>query len=260
MTSKKQRKPRDQSAKWLSFWVFVFSILSSFAAAKDASVVCDHAAAVAASSRGVPISVLKAISLTETGRASNGAVRPWPWTVNMEGKGVWFEQEDDARAYVYQHYKRGARSFDVGCFQLNYKWHHKEFDSLDDMFDPIKNAEYAADFLKSLYTELGSWEKAAGAYHSRTPEHAVPYQQNFSNFRENLVDEDDRPIVLADYALELRQQNSVQTEISAQPSARTPRVNSFPLLQRQNGSSSRGSLVPLGGSKARGDFIDFGAS
>lgn len=231
------------------------------ARASDPSVICDHAAAVAAMRSGVPISVLKAISLTETGRTQNGSLRPWPWTVNMEGKGVWFETEDDARAYVYQHYKRGARSFDVGCFQLNYKWHHQEFASIEEMFDPVKNAEYAAEFLKDLYAETGDWERAAGTYHSRTPEHSNRYQKRFAELRAPLKSEDGKPINPNAYDLVSAR---LPLEDQPAPTARQPvqqvqpRVNTFPLLQK-NGQSSPGSLVPIGGG-TRGDFIDFGAS
>jgi soluble lytic murein transglycosylase-like protein len=64
---------------------------------------------------------------------------------------------------------RGARSYDVGCFQINYRWHGQHFASLDQMFDPDANAAYAARFLSELYAEFGDWSRAAGAYHSRTP-------------------------------------------------------------------------------------------
>ena len=142
--------------------------------------ICDRAAEVVAKQSNVPVKVLKAISRTETGRVTNNKLSPWPWTVNMEGKGVWFESGDAARAYAYKHYKRGARSFDVGCFQLNYRWHHHAFSSIEDMFSPIPNATYAANFLSQLYAELGSWEDAVGAYHSRTPKHAEKYKKIYA--------------------------------------------------------------------------------
>ena len=61
--------------------------------AQDLSLICSQAAAYAAQETGVPVSVLQAISLTETGRNRSGEMHPWPWTVNMEGKGVWFEMK-----------------------------------------------------------------------------------------------------------------------------------------------------------------------
>ena len=209
---------------------------SAFAASSDLSLICDRAAVLAATETGVPVSVLKAISLTETGRERGGETRPWPWTVNMEGKGVWFETEDAALAYVDEHFKRGARSFDVGCFQINYKWHQQNFTSIEAMFDPAENARYAARFLLELHAETGDWEAAAGAYHSRTPEYADRYKARFAAYRAQLQNEDDLPLRVV----------AVAPDKPASPS--TPmirvRVNSYPLLQ-SGGATALGSLVPL---------------
>ena len=60
--------------------------------------------------------------------------------------------------------------------QINYRWHGHAFPSLDDMFDPEWTATYAAQFLRTLYEERGSWSEAAGAYHSLTPEKAQIYR------------------------------------------------------------------------------------
>ncbi len=205
-------------------------------AAADPSAICERAAATVARESGVPVAVLRAITLTETGRYRNGTTRPWPWTVNMEGKGVWFETADDARAYAYEHYKRGARSFDVGCFQLNYKWHHEGFSSLEEMFDPIAGGRYAADFLNRLYAEKGDWTKAAGAYHSRTPEHADRY---IGHFAEHLANVADAPLPAPlDPILATGTSETGETAIPS-------RVNTFPLLKAGAGSRTPGSLVPL---------------
>ena len=125
----------------------IFCVGFSGLAKADPSQICDAAARTASAQTGVPLTVLQAISLTETGRKSNGRIRPWPWTVNMEGKGVWFDGPDEAKAYAFRNYKRGARSFDLGCFQLNFKWHGHAFASIEEMFDPEANALYAANFL-----------------------------------------------------------------------------------------------------------------
>ena len=212
----------------------------------DLSVICDQVAAVAAQRTGVPLSVLKAISLTETGRKRDGSVRPWPWTVNMEGKGLWFDTEDEARAYVYKEFKRGARSFDVGCFQINYKWHGKAFRSIDEMFDPIANAIYAARFLSSLHAETGSWGRAAGAYHSRTPEFANRYQARFERFRASVADEDGREIpVIPDIVLAASDGDYAGSGPDPELVTKVPRMNRYPLLQT-GGTAGLGSLVPLG--------------
>lgn len=152
------------------------------------AALCDQAAQIAARDANVPLDVLRAVSRTETGRSGKNGVAPWPWTVNMEGKGRWFETRDAARAWAFGHFKTGARSFDVGCFQINYKWHHHAFGSLDDMFDPVLNAQYAALFLEQLYGELGSWDAAVGAYHSRTAVYAKRYLARYRRIHADLPD------------------------------------------------------------------------
>lgn len=174
------------------FLIFLAEVVQSERreiSASSVSHLCDLAAEAAAKENGVPLDVLMAISRVETGRSGESGFQPWPWTVNMEGAGRWFETEDQARAHVFSHFKNGARSFDVGCFQINYKWHGAAFKSIDDMFDPELNAQYAAAFLNSLFLELGDWAAAAGAYHSRTPEFARTYTARFEQLRQALTKE-----------------------------------------------------------------------
>lgn len=212
--------------------------------------ICDSAAEVAAREFGVPIEVLRAITLTETGRRANGRFEPWPWTVNMEGIGKWFDDVRQAREYVDRHFARGARSFDVGCFQINYKWHGSAFSSIDEMFDPISNARYAARFLSDLYQEFGVWSKAAGAYHSRTPKFAKKYSARFSRILASLPNSEPRVLDVASVP---------RPNIS---DARERRENRYPFFlasEQRRGAS----LVPLArsgtsllGRETRPAFLD----
>lgn len=207
----------------------------------DPSQICDQVALVAAEKTGVPLSVLKAISLTETGRKRGGRFRPWPWTINMEGAGHWFDSGEEARAYVDKEFARGARSFDIGCFQINYKWHGENFASIDEMFDPMANALYAARLLGQLHAETGNWGKAAGAYHSRTQKLAERYQARFERIRTPLMAEDGADIPeIPDIVLAANGPEGTDAPLPV------PRVNRYPLLQGGNGVAL-GSLVPLAG-------------
>ena len=150
------------------------------------TILCDDAARTASYESGVPLAVLQAITRTETGRTTNEGVQPWPWTVNMEGRGVWLESRNEAELFVYDHFKTGSRSFDVGCFQINYRWHGANFSSIEEMFDPLANARYAALFLKSLFKESGSWNSAVGAFHSRTATYADRYMVRFGEILSNI--------------------------------------------------------------------------
>ena len=85
----------------------------------------------------------------------------------------------EALAFARASVAAGRTSFDVGCFQINYFWHGRNFPSLEAMFDPETGADYAASFLKSLYQERGDWSAAAGAYHSQLPDRAGVYRTRF---------------------------------------------------------------------------------
>jgi hypothetical protein len=180
------RAGRARAALWLAAAVAVaLAVRPDPAGAREARAapalgeVCLAAADAAADAHGVPRAVLRALTRTETGRARGGKLEPWPWTVNMEGAGRWFDTRAEAERFVAEERARGARSFDVGCFQVNHRWHGDAFESVSEMFDPRANADYAARFLAGLHAEAGDWGKAAGWYHSRTPEFFARYRTRF---------------------------------------------------------------------------------
>jgi hypothetical protein len=175
-------------------------LFPAFANAKGEADLCNAAATTASSNAAMPRDVLLALTLVETGRNRSGKFDPWPWTVNMEGKGYWFDTRIEAVDFVAKSYTAGARSFDIGCFQINHRWHGEAFTSFDQMFDPLDNATYAAKFMTSLFDEGGSWSWAAGAYHSRTAALAAKYRTRFDRIIANLAETPvrvDLPIVVA---------------------------------------------------------------
>lgn len=146
--------------------------LASPAAASD----CEVAARIAAREQGIPEQLMLAITLAETGRSIDGAQRAWPWAVHSMGQGHWFRSGAEAVKHVEAAIAGGTSNIDIGCFQLNIRWHRAGFTTLDQMFEPLANARYAARFLAGLQQEAGSWEAATGLYHSRTPTLAERYR------------------------------------------------------------------------------------
>jgi hypothetical protein len=145
----------------------------------DPGLACRRAIRAAELGGAIPPQLLAAIGRVESGRrdAATGGLSPWPWTINAEGAGRFFDSKAEAIAAVRELQARGVRSIDVGCLQVNLMHHPDAFASLDQAFDPQANAFYAAAFLKQLHGQTGSWPKAAAAYHSQTPELAEAYQQ-----------------------------------------------------------------------------------
>ncbi len=140
---------------------------------------CARAAAQAERSNRVPARLMQAIALAESGRRDDDrqASFAWPWTINAEGLGRYFATKDAAIAEVERLKARGVRSIDVGCMQVNLMHHPDAFASLDEAFDPAKNAAYAGQFLRELHEAQGSWPAAVAHYHSATPERHEPYRK-----------------------------------------------------------------------------------
>lgn len=199
----------------------------------DVQHVCDTAAFQASRMKNVPLRVLKAIARTESGVTINGKFAPWPWTVNLEGRGFRFDSADKATNFVLSENHSGASNIDIGCFQINYRWHGKHFSSVREMFDPYENALYAAEFLASLYREFQDWNRAVGAYHSRNREFSDLY---LVKYKSNLAQLDPSPNPF------VRQR------------APTAKPNSFPLLKGQSGAADKGSLFPLTTEPGNGFF------
>ncbi len=127
----------------------------------------------------VPRNLLGAIGLTESGYTNPETKKfaPWPWTVYSEGKGRYHASKADAIADVQALKRRGVKNIDVGCMQINLKYHPQAFHSLEEAFDPNTNVEYAAQFLAKLKTEHKSWGKTIARYHSATPKFGNRYKQ-----------------------------------------------------------------------------------
>ncbi len=140
---------------------------------------CDAAGRAAERAGALPANLLLAIGRVESGRidAASGQLAPWPWTVNVDGAGHFFQREQDAAAFVRLAESSGAADIDVGCFQISLENHPAAFNSLDAAFDPSANANVAARFLDQLKLREGSWNLAIADYHSGQPAFGLPYQQ-----------------------------------------------------------------------------------
>ena len=141
--------------------------------------LCRLGIAMAERGSGIPPHLLAAIGRVESGRRDvlTGNFNPWPWTVNAEGQGYFYDSKAEAVAAVRAMQARGVRSIDVGCMQVNLMHHPAAFVTLEEAFDPLANALYAARFLNELFSSTGDWPAAAAAYHSQTREIGAAYKE-----------------------------------------------------------------------------------
>jgi soluble lytic murein transglycosylase-like protein len=139
---------------------------------------CAAQTARAEQAHGVPGHLLTAISKVESGRwrAETQENLAWPWTVTAGGEGRFLPSKAAAIAEVKRLKAAGLTNIDVGCMQVNLRYHPKAFEDLETAFDPARNADYAARFLSNLREDWGSWPRAVGNYHSNTPHLSGPYR------------------------------------------------------------------------------------
>lgn len=140
---------------------------------------CDRAIQAHERRLKIPTGLLSAISRAESGRwnGSDAAIVAWPWTVTTGGKGHFLPNRADAVAFVKSLQADGVENIDIGCMQINLKYHPDAFVSIEHGFDPHANAAYAAEFLSERFQVSKSWIRAAGDYHSTTPDLNQAYRQ-----------------------------------------------------------------------------------
>lgn len=128
----------------------------------NASGPCEYEMARAARRHGVPLGVLYAVGLSETGR--KGVLNPY--ALNIDGKTALASDLKNAVALFSEAKGKGAKLVDLGCMQINHRYHGDKFPSVEAMFDPARNVDYAARFLKELRVREGNWTMAAARYNA----------------------------------------------------------------------------------------------
>ena len=141
------------------------------------SNICRDAIAVTERKMRLPAGIMQAISLAESGRwhKASRSRFAWPWTVTAHGKGRFYPSKDAAIAAVRKLKADGVKNIDVGCMQVNLKYHPKAFETLQDAFDPAINAGYAANLFAKLRRSTRSITRAVAHYHSTTRRYNRPY-------------------------------------------------------------------------------------
>jgi soluble lytic murein transglycosylase-like protein len=130
--------------------------------AEAAGNACEPEIVRASERYRIPIGILYAVGLAETGR--KGSLQPN--ALNIEGKAVFPASRSAALATAEEARRNGARLIDLGCMQINQHYHGAQFRSLADMLDPKQNVDYAARFLVQLKGRHDTWSMAVARYHA----------------------------------------------------------------------------------------------
>lgn len=145
----------DQAMKTILAIVCVLAAQSAQAATE-----CDQAAQLAAKAYGIPPAIMRAVVTVETGGTGR------PWTANYAGIPAYHPTRNAAISSIRAYIARGQSNVDIGCAQVNWRWHSHRFRSLDHALDPRNNLQVAARILGELKAQRRTWTAAVGAYHA----------------------------------------------------------------------------------------------
>jgi soluble lytic murein transglycosylase-like protein len=138
------------------------ALLIGASAGLAGELACEREMTRASSQSGVPLNVLYSVGLTETGQRGELG----PYDMNVDGRAVHSATLAEALSRFAAAKARGGRLIDIGCMQINERYHGARFPSAAAMFDPRRNVDYAAGFLKALKVEEGSWTLAVARYNA----------------------------------------------------------------------------------------------
>jgi soluble lytic murein transglycosylase-like protein len=121
-----------------------------------------------AEAHGIPSAVFYAVALAESGTRVDalGAVRPWPWTLNVQGDGRFYPSRRAATLVFEDALASGRTSVDVGLMQVNWRSHRQALGHVAGALDPYRNLDVAAAILTACHETHRDWWAAVGCYHA----------------------------------------------------------------------------------------------
>nr|WP_235269968.1 transglycosylase SLT domain-containing protein [Geoalkalibacter subterraneus] len=120
--------------------------------------------------------LLYSVALTESAKTwEDGLIRPWPWTLNVTGKGHYPATRKEAAQMLAQMSKK-TKIIDVGMLQVNLHYHGHRVNHPEDLLDFTTNLQVAAQILKeTLESSPHDLILGVGRYHSWRDHLARPY-------------------------------------------------------------------------------------
>ena len=157
----------------LILWVWCFSVQAGIPPLYQ-KVAAQH---------DIPASVLYALALGESQtQLQSGTVRPWPWTLNVNGQSYFYASYSEACQALHAFLKR-TQMVDIGLTQQNWRWQKDHFTRPCEVFDPTVNLNHAA-LLNEGMRKHRSWVKAAGYFHR--PGGGEPARRYEASFAQHL--------------------------------------------------------------------------
>ena len=164
----------------IKFFFIFFTVLLLNKNSLD-TISCNQYTEKIAKEYKIPNKLLTSISLVESGLKKGNNFVSWPWTLNVSGKSKFFESKDETISFLKKNYNK-KKNIDVGCMQISLKYHGENFESFNQLLDPVNNIQYAAKYLRSLYTRHKTWNEAISRYHSSIPKRKKRYLKKVQDY------------------------------------------------------------------------------
>lgn len=138
---------------------------------------------IVAERHSIPTSIFYAVALTESGKQYDSTLLPWPWTLNIDGDGNYYESYHAAKIALSKALEK-SQSVDIGLMQINWRWHQDKLQNIATALNPLQNLNYGARILHECYQQSGDWWEAVGHYHS--PANTTKARRNAERYRQRV--------------------------------------------------------------------------
>lgn len=143
-----------------------------------------------AEAEGVPASVLYAVALAESAITLESGRRPWPWSLNVEGRAYRYATRADAWRALRGFLSRGITRIDVGPMQVSWLYHREALGHPWSALNPYHNLRVGAAILRAEHRRTGDWWRAVGRYHApNNPKRAGRYRSRVATWYRRIAGE-----------------------------------------------------------------------
>lgn len=91
---------------------------------------------------------------------------PWPWTLNVQGKSLYFKTREEAHEKILTLLSQGIKKIDIGITQIHWKFHSHRFSSPWEALDVSANINASESIITLLYKRHGDLGIAIRCYHN----------------------------------------------------------------------------------------------
>lgn len=106
--------------------------------------------------------LLYSISLIASSKTVNGGVMPWPYTLTINGKRIYYESEGEAKKVLRETLSGGEKNIAVGLMQVNLAYYR--YGRPEMLLDPFFNIAEGARLLKDAIASTENYHEGIGRY------------------------------------------------------------------------------------------------